>query len=87
MTPRPADPVAVLVECAGLLLPDRGPGYHRLINIAEMVDRGLISVIDAKHNVFTAERRELGYTTDERAAFALAREALAPVAEDGMVTR
>ena len=75
------DPVAVLLECASALSPSRGAGYQRLLNIAEMVDRGYYAPADALRIVGYGEHTQAGYTPDERAAFALAREALAHAPE------
>lgn len=72
--------IATILDCAALLSPSRGSGYQRLLNIAEMVDRGHYAPADALRIVGYGEHTQAGYDPDERAAFALAREALATVA-------
>ena len=72
------DPVAVLHQCA-VLLPLGGDAAQTLLCLARNADRHvaqgrLLDILDYQAS------EERGRTPDERAAFALAREALTPVA-------
>lgn len=72
------DPVAVLREAA-LLLPERSAARSDLNTLAIRLEIGAAGVGRTLDALAVAVVWPSRYTTDERAAFALAREALAPL--------
>lgn len=78
MTARPSDPVAVL-ESAASLLPDDSHGAIAIRILAMRIHIGATEVRHALQSLDVTEVWPGAYTPDERAAFALAREALASI--------